>query len=247
MRCGRGHPVSALDGTTVVVLGGTSGIGHATAREAQRRGARVIIGGRDPERLRTALGTLGDEAEGHPVDAADEQAIARFLRRVGSIDHLLVTPSRLVPVEIADATEDQVRPAMDLRFWAAFHAARHAAPILRAGGSITFLSGIAGSRPIPNEAVAGASCAAVEALMRSLVTELAPIRCNVLSPGYVDTPLLDGFFGEARDSRIEAIAESLPGKRIGSPADIADAALFLMGNRYMNGHVLTIDGAHTLV
>lgn len=239
--------MTALDGSTVVVLGGTSGIGLATAQEAGRRGAHVVVGGRDPERLATALRTLGDSAEGHEVDVADERSVARFLDRVDGLDHLLVTPSQLIPVRVAEATEEQVRPAMDLRFWAAFHAARHAAPLLRAGGSITFLSGIAGTRPIPNEAVAGASCAAVEALMRSLVTELAPIRCNVLSPGYVDTPLLDGFFGGARDSRVEAIAGLLPGKQIGTSAQIADAALFLMGNGYMNGHVLTIDGAHTLV
>lgn len=239
--------MSRLRGARVVILGGTSGIGLATARAAVAAGAHVIVGGRDPARLEVALAELGDSADGHPVDVADERAIADFLDRTGALDHLLVTPSRLVPVQVVDATTEQVRPALDLRFWAAFHASRYAAPRMPRNGSITLLSGIAGTRPIPNEAVAGASCAAVEALMRSLVTELAPVRCNVLSPGYVDTPLLDGFLGSARDSKVAAIAASLPGKRIGTPEEIADAALFLMGNGYMNGHVLTIDGAHTLV
>ncbi|MDA3644197.1 SDR family oxidoreductase [Saccharopolyspora indica] len=239
--------MSRLRGARVVILGGTSGIGLATALAATEAGAAVVVGGRDPERLGQALELLGPSAEGHLVDVGDENSIEEFLNAAGTLDHLLVTPSRLVPVRVAEATEKQVRPALDLRFWAAFHASRLAAPRMAGAGSITFTSGIAGSRPIPNEAVAGASCAAVEALMRSLVTELAPVRCNVLSPGYVDTPLLDGFLGASRDEKVAAIAESLPGKRIGTPAEIADAALFLMGNDYMNGHVLTIDGAHTLV
>jgi NAD(P)-dependent dehydrogenase (short-subunit alcohol dehydrogenase family) len=240
--------VTGIEGATVVVLGGTSGLGLATAELAAERGAgRVVVGGRDPERLAEALTRLGPRSEGHEVDVSDEEAITTFLERAGRLDHLLVTPSKLVPTAVVDARAEAVRPALDLRFWAAFHASRHAARLIDPGGSITLMSGIAGTRPMAREAVAGASCAAVEALMRSLVTELAPIRCNVLSPGYVDTPLLDGFFGEARTARIAAIAEQLPGRRIGSPAEIADAALFLMGNAYMNGHVLTIDGGHTLV
>ncbi|SHK41494.1 NAD(P)-dependent dehydrogenase, short-chain alcohol dehydrogenase family [Pseudonocardia thermophila] len=239
--------MTGLADARVVIIGGTSGIGLATARAAVDAGARVVVGGRDPDRLEKAIRELGPAAEGHRVDAASEVEIEAFLRRLGTLDHLLVTPSRLVPAPVVDASTDQVRPALDLRFWAAFHASRYAAPHMSATGSITLLSGIAATRPIPEEAVGGASCAAVEALMRSLVTELAPIRCNVLSPGYVDTPLLDDFFGPARDSRVAAISAALPGRRIGTPAEIADAALFLMRNGYMNGHVLTIDGAHTLV
>ncbi|WP_063740149.1 SDR family oxidoreductase [Amycolatopsis jejuensis] len=242
------EPTSPLEGATIVVLGGTSGLGLATAELAVARGAgRVVIGGRDRDRLAAALALLGPTAEGRQVDGSGEAAIKDFLTGIGPFDHLLVTPSKLVPTAVVDADADAVRPAMDLRFWAAFHASRHAAPLLRPDGSITLMSGIAGTRPMAREAVAGASCAAVEALMRSLVSELAPIRCNVLSPGYVDTPLLDGFFGAARDTKVAAIAGQLPGRRIGSPAEVADAALFLMGNHYMNGHVLTIDGGHTLV
>ncbi|MEV0698744.1 SDR family oxidoreductase [Saccharopolyspora sp. NPDC050389] len=239
--------MNGLRDSRVVILGGTSGIGLATARAAGQAGAAVVVGGRDSDRLGRALDLLGPTAEGHVVDVDDASSIERFFDATGSLDHLLVTPSRLIPVPVSETTEEQVRPALDLRFWAAFHASRLAAPRMAESGSITFTSGIAGSRPIPNEAVAGASCAAVEALMRSLVTELAPVRCNVLCPGYVDTPLLDDFLGASRDSKVAAIAESLPGKRIGRPEEIADAALFLMGNGYMNGHVLTIDGAHTLV
>ncbi|MCE0763348.1 SDR family oxidoreductase [Pseudonocardia kujensis] len=240
--------MKGVEGTTVVVLGGTSGLGLATAELAVARGAaRVVVGGRDPDRLAKALTRLGSVAEGRVVDVSDEDAIKNFLQSAGRLDHLLVTPSKLVPTPVVDARADAVRPAMDLRFWSAFHASRHAAPLLAPAGSITLMSGIAGTRPMAREAVAGASCAAVEALMRSLVTELAPIRCNVLSPGYVDTPLLDGFFGDTRAAKVAAIAEQLPGKRIGSPGEVADAALFLMGNPYMNGHVLTIDGGHTLV
>ena len=238
--------MASLDGACVVVLGGTSGIGLATARAAVSRGAYVVVGSRDPARVATVGEELAGHGDARVVDVGHEDEIRAFLDGVGKMDHLLVTPSGLVPVRCTDARTEEVRPALDLRFWAAYHAARYAAPHLSRDGSITFMSGIAGARAIPNEAVAGASCAGVEALMRSLVGELAPVRCNALSPGWVETPLLDGFFGEQRDARLAEIAARLPRGRVGRPEDIADAALFLMGNDYMNGHVLTIDGAYSL-
>lgn len=239
--------MGSLEGKRVVVVGGTSGIGLASAEAALAAGAEVVLCSRSGEKVEAALAQLGDGARGEVVDAADEGALEAFFERLDGLDHLFVTPSKLVPTLVAEAGTEQVRPSLDLRFWAAFHSAKYAAARIAANGSITFMSGIAGRSPIPREAVAGGSCAAVESLMRSLAIELAPVRVNALAPGYVDTPLLDDFLGEARESRVAEIGAGLPVGRIGRAEEIAEAALFLMSNGYMNGHVLVIDGGHVLV
>jgi NAD(P)-dependent dehydrogenase (short-subunit alcohol dehydrogenase family) len=236
--------VAKLTGKRVVVVGGTSGIGLATAAAASEKGASVVVASSTQGKVDAALTRLGDAAAGAVVDVTDEAGLAGFFDGLERIDHLFVTPSKLVPTPVAEARTEDVRPSLDLRFWAAFHSAKYAGAKIPAGGSITFMSGIAGTGPIPNEAVAGGSCAAVESLMRSLAIELAPVRVNALAPGFVDTPLLDGFFGDERAERIAAIGARLPVGRIGTAEEIAAAALFLMTNGYVNGHVLVIDGGH---
>lgn len=239
--------MAEIAGKRVVIVGGTSGIGLATAAAAVAGGAEVIVCSSTEAKLRAALAELGDGASGSVVDAGSEAELKHFFSELGPFDHLFVTPSKLVPTPVAEARTEEVRMSLDLRFWAAFHSAKFGGAQVAAGGSITFMSGIAGRSPIPNEAIAGGSCAAVESLMRSLALELAPVRVNALAPGFVDTPLLDGFFGADRERRIAEIGGRLPVGRIGRAAEIAAAALFLMTNGYVNGHVLVIDGGHLLV
>ena len=116
-----------------------------------------------------------------------------------------------------------------------------------AGGSITFMSGTAGRRPLPGAAVASASCGAVDAFARALALDLAPIRVNTITPGYVDTPLFDDILGAARDQVLADAAARLPVGRIGQPEDIAHAVLFLMQNGYVTGINLVVDGGGLLV
>jgi NAD(P)-dependent dehydrogenase (short-subunit alcohol dehydrogenase family) len=236
-----------LTGTLVVILGGSSGIGLATARAAKTAGAEVIITGRNPARLEAARATLGTGGRAQVLDAADEGRTRDFFNDLGPLDHLFITAGALVfDAKLAPATAD-LEPALATRFWGALFAAKYAAPQMRAGGSITFTSGTAGRRPLPGTAVASASCSAVDSLARALAVDLAPLRVNSIQPGYVDTPLFDALLGANRDSVLAAAAERLPVKRIGRPEDIADAVLFLMRNGYVTGINLVVDGGGLLV
>jgi NAD(P)-dependent dehydrogenase (short-subunit alcohol dehydrogenase family) len=236
-----------LDNTQVVILGGTSGIGLATASAALGEGAEVTITGRDPERLSTACKALDNKANGVQLDAGDETGSKQLLSGFESIDHLFITVGALVLDAQLEPSTETLRPALDTRFWSALYAAKYAAPKMHAGSSITFMSGTAGRRPLPGAAVATASCGAVDAFARALVLDLAPIRVNTISPGYVDTPLFDGLLGENRDAVLADAAASLPVKRIGKPEDIAHAVLFLMTNGYVNGINLAVDGGGLLI
>lgn len=237
----------SLKSTTVVVLGGSSGIGLATARAAQAEGASVIITGRSAERLAAARAALGTQATTRVLDAADEAGTREFFAELPGLDHLFITAGQLaLDGKLAPAVE-ALRPAMDTRFWGAIYAAKYAAPKMRAGGSITFMSGTAARRPLPGASVATASCGAVDALARALALDLAPLRVNTIQPGYTDTPLFDGIFGAARDEVLAAAGAKLPLGRIGRPEEIADAVLFLMKNGFVTGINLVVDGGGLLV
>ncbi|MGE0483983.1 MAG: SDR family oxidoreductase [Gammaproteobacteria bacterium] len=237
----------SLNAQTVVVLGGTSGIGLATARAARDVGARVVVTGRDDVRRERAAAELGPSARVERLDATDEAGTRALFETLDSVDHVFITAGQLVLDSCLAPANDELRPALDTRFWGALFAARHAAPRMPGGGSITFMSGTAGRRPLPGAAVASASCGAVDAFARALALDLAPIRVNTITPGYVDTPLFDDLLGEARDQVLAEAAARLPVGRIGRPEDIADAVLFLMQNGYVTGINLVVDGGGLLV
>jgi NAD(P)-dependent dehydrogenase (short-subunit alcohol dehydrogenase family) len=153
----------------------------------------------------------------------------------------LVRDAHLAPDSAA------IRPSMDTRFLGALYAAKYSAPKIRAGGSITFMSGTAARRPLAGISAVSASCGAVEAFARALAVDLAPIRVNTIQPGFVDTPLLDEVLGSQKTEILAAAAARLPVKRIGRADEVADAVLFLMKNGYVTGITLTIDGGGLLV
>jgi NAD(P)-dependent dehydrogenase (short-subunit alcohol dehydrogenase family) len=226
----------SMDGQTVVVFGGSSGIGLATAAAARDRGADVVITGRSEDRLRTAAGALGDE-----------DATRALFADLAIVHHIFVSAGAVGGGPLG-APMTTLRPLLETRVWGSVFAATHGAAKMAEGGSITLCSGVSGLRPRPGgSSVASASCGAVEALARSLAVELAPIRVNTVVPGLVDTPLLDGFFGDQREAGLAAAGARLPVQRVGTPEDIADAVLFLMGNGYVTGISLIIDGGRLLV
>lgn len=239
--------MSSLAHKTVVILGGSSGIGLATAKAAKAEGANVIVTGRSRDRLQSAQAELGSGARTVALDVADEAGTRALFQEIDRVDHIFITAgsvasdARLAPESAA------LRPAMDTRFWGAFYAAKYGASKMNAGGSITFMSGTTARRPLRGAAVATASCGAVEAFARSLAIDLAPIRVNTIQPGYVDTPMLDELLGEAREAIKAEAGARLPVKRIGRPEELADAVLFLMKNGYVNGITLTVDGGGLLV
>lgn len=238
---------NSLSDATVVILGGSSGIGLATAQAAINEGAAVTVTGRSEERLSTARDTLGERATAVMLDASDEAGTQALIESLASLDHLFITAGAIVLDSQLAPTTDELHPALDTRFWGALYAAKYAAPKMSDGGSITFMSGTAGQRPLPGAAVTSASCGAIDAFARALALDLAPIRVNSITPGYIDTPLFDELFGDQRDAILANAAANLPMKRVGRPDEIAHAVLFLMQNGYVTGVNLAVDGGCLLV
>ena len=237
----------SMHNATVIILGGSSGIGLATAQAAQAEGAKVVITGRDAARLENARVALGGNADARLLDAADEAGTRDLFAGLPAIDHVFITAGQLVLDGKLAPDTASLHPALDTRFWGALYAAKYAAPKIRPGGSITFMSGTASRRPLPGASVATASCGAVDAFARALALDLAPIRVNTIQPGYIDTPLFDGIFGDQRDEILAAAGAKLPVGRVGRPDEIAQAVLFLMTNGYVTGINLVVDGGGLLV
>ncbi len=236
-----------LKNKTVVVLGGSSGIGLATAKLARAEGARVVITGRSRDRLRDAAASVGGEVKAVALDVADEAGTRALFEELDKIDHIFITGASVSFGAGLSSDSASMRPAMDIRFWGSVYAAKYGAAKMPASGSITFMSGTSAWRPMPGASVASASCGAVETLARSLAVELAPIRVNTIAPGFIDTPLIDELMGSEREALIAQESARIPVKRIGRAEEIADAVLFLMKNGFVTGITLTVDGGRSLV
>jgi NAD(P)-dependent dehydrogenase (short-subunit alcohol dehydrogenase family) len=233
---------TSVAGQTVVIVGGSSGIGLATARAAAGRGAKVVLIARSRDRLEAAARTVAGDVAVAAADMLDPRALAGAIGGAGAIDHLVLTAvadevQRIGP--IAGLTDDQLERSID-KLRGFFFAARAAAPAMRERGSIAIISGASGPKPIRGMSVLGAINAAVTSFARTLALELAPVRVNAITPGVVDTPL----HSDASRAALRRWAESadLPARHFGQPEDIAQAILFLMTNPYVTGHDLVIDG-----
>lgn len=235
----------ALKGAHVVVIGGSSGIGLAVARSAQQAGAHVTIAGRSQDRLTQAQRQLGD-VRAVSVDITDVTTIDGLFAGLEHIDHLLISAGTLGNGRIIENELDTLRRIVDERLWGVIHVVRQATPRMTEG-SITLTSGSLSSRPRLGAAMFTAMLAAVEALTPALALELAPIRVNTVTPGLIDTPLLQAAYGANRDTVVNNRAAILPGKRVGTADEVAQAMVMLMTNPYINGTVLHIDGAGRFV
>ncbi|MEV7387966.1 SDR family oxidoreductase [Streptomyces sp. NPDC091215] len=237
-----------LQGQRVVVIGGTSGIGLAVAEGAAREGARVVVASRRQENVDAALKVLPEGTEGLVLDASDEDAVRGFFAAVGEYDHLAYTAGDSLLLEsVAETDVERARRFLDTRLWGAYTAVKWGAGSIRAGGSVVLTTGTAGQRPLPGSSVASALCGAMESLTRALAVELAPLRVNVVSPGVVRTELWRELPEEDRDGLFRSSAESLPVGRVGEPADVAEAYLYLMRGGYSTGSVVVVDGGGSLV
>lgn len=241
----------SISNTKILVVGGGSGMGLALARRCLDAGARVVIAGRGEDRLRQAREALDNPADldAAIVDITREDEVAALFQRLGGLDHIVSTAA-----DIEGAY--QLLPALELKaaqrvveskLYGPLLLAKHGAPRLSAAGSMTFVSGIAAYRPAPRGSVVAAVNAALEGLVRALAVELAPIRVNAVSPGWVDTSIWAQVAGDRKDETLADMAERLPVGRIGQPDDIADAIAFLMGNGFTTGTTLHVEGGHRLV
>jgi NAD(P)-dependent dehydrogenase (short-subunit alcohol dehydrogenase family) len=239
--------VMTLNGKRVVILGGTAGIGFATARAAAGEGAQVVVASSSKTRVDQALAGLPAGTEGYRVDLTSADAIRSFFAERGEFDHLVYTAGDALTLgELGDLDLDAARRAFDVRLWGALAAARYARAGLRPGGSITLTTGAAGRRPAPGWAVVASGCGAVESLTRALAVELAPIRVNAVLPGMVRTDLWTPIAGPNAAPLYEETGRGLPVGRVGEPDDIAAAYLYLMREGFSTGAVVQVDGGHVL-
>jgi NAD(P)-dependent dehydrogenase (short-subunit alcohol dehydrogenase family) len=237
---------SSLQDAVVVVIGGTSGIGLATAAMARDEGARVTVVGRDERRLAAALDELGDSATGAALDVADEGAVRELFGSFDHLDHVVMLAGTHASGEVVDVDTSTLREPVENRLWGALYVCKYAAPKMT-DGSITVCTGAGVARPRRGAAIVAAAAGSAELLARAVALEVAPVRVNIIRPGIVDTPLLDRMAGDQRDAMIAAMAKRIPLARVAEPAEIAHAILFLMANTYMTGSTLTIDGGFSLV
>lgn len=240
----------SLSERRVLIVGGSSGIGLGVAEALLQEGATVTIVGRNPEKLRAAQESLdfGKRLETFAADVTKEDQVRRLFEKHGTIDHLVVTRGIAplnAPIESLDV--DAARHFIDVMLVSALTLAKHAAPRIRRGGSITFTSGISKDKPGPGDSVVAAVAGSMGYLAGALALELAPTRVNVVSPGWVETPMWDEIVGPAKNQMWVDMGTRLPAGRVAKPADIAKAYSFLLGSELTTGVVLAVDGGHALI
>jgi NAD(P)-dependent dehydrogenase (short-subunit alcohol dehydrogenase family) len=229
-----------LNHARVLVVGGSSGIGLATAAAAAEAGAAVTIASRSLTKLESAVSTLGKTARAVALDTGDVAAVERLFADEAPWDHIVVSAAQTPSGPVRGLSLADAKIAMESKFWGAYHVARAAK--IREGGSLTFVSGFLSVRPSANSVLQGAINAALEALARGLALELAPVRVNTVSPGLIATPLWSGMPNDKREEMFASAAQRLPARRIGRPEDIANAVMFLVTTPFATGATVRVDG-----
>jgi NAD(P)-dependent dehydrogenase (short-subunit alcohol dehydrogenase family) len=231
----------SLQGDRVLVVGGTSGIGLGAAQAMKAAGAAVTVASRSAEKVAAAAASAG--VEGVVLDAGNDGAVEAFFASRDPWNHVVVSVTAAHKGRIREMAMDDAMASMNQKFWSAFRIARSGkfAP----DGSLIFVSGQVGKRPRIDAILQGAINAGLEGLARGLALDLSPLRVNVVSPGPVDTPQLATLSAAQREA-LESAIERLPVRRIGAPADIGEAIVFLACNRFMTGATLRVDGGSTV-
>jgi NAD(P)-dependent dehydrogenase (short-subunit alcohol dehydrogenase family) len=236
----------SLDGQHIVIFGGSSGIGLAAAEQARRQGAAVTLVARDAEKLHRAAAMMGGVRTA-VADITDRAAVERVFAGMERVDHLVITSGSFATGKLADTDPDLLLRALHERIAGPLYAIKAALPIFTPRGSITLMGGQLSDRPAGNGvAVISAAVRGIEALAGALAQEL-PIRVNVIAPGFTDTPLFDVLGEPGRSALLGQVAERLPVGRVGRAEELGSAILFLIGNGYVNGEVLHVDGGGRLV
>ena len=238
--------MSSLSGNTVVISGGSSGIGLETARQAHAAGAKLVITGRDQGRLDAARDELGATAA--TLDLGDPAGLHRFFAELPSpVDHVMVTGGGPTYAPIATMDFDEARKVLDEHLLGSLRVARECLSRVRPSGSLTFFTGTDARRPGKGQALAAITAAALPVIAANAALELAPIRVNTIAAGFVDTPLSARLLGDELEHRREQLRETLPIRRVVEPADVAALALALMTNTALTGATYDVDGGQQFV
>jgi len=232
--------MQSLRNQRILIIGGSSGIGLATAVGAIAAGATVTIASRNQEKLAAAAATLGGVARTALLDTGDNALVEKFFQQEEPWDHIVISAAQTKGGPVRSLSLGDAEAAMESKFWGAYRVARAAR--LKEGGSLTFVSGFLSERPSATAVLQGAINAALESLARGLALELAPVRVNAISPGVIATPLWNYLPEEKRNAIFEGAASKLPVRRVGQPQDIANAALFLMTTPFATGSTVRVDG-----
>jgi NAD(P)-dependent dehydrogenase (short-subunit alcohol dehydrogenase family) len=227
-----------LAGKKVVVVGGSSGIGLATAELAKAQGAEVIVASRSANKVKAAAAKVG--ATGIVCDVTNDDSVVNLFKSCGPVDHVIVSAAQLKSGPFKTVSMEDARSTLEGKLWGAWRVARAAE--IKAGGSLTLVSGFLSIRPRPNSAIVSAANGALESLARALALELAPVRVNCVSPGIIDTPIRAAMPEAARKDMLAKIAGGLPVGRVGLAEDIATQILAFMANGFASGAVVYIDG-----
>lgn len=229
-----------LTDDTVVVVGGSHGIGKAVAEQAAAAGAQVVIASRGDERRKQAVADVGERARGKRLDVSDTDAVYDFFDDVGELDHLVLTAADIELGGFSDTDPADLQAVFDTKFWGYYHATRAAADRLSEHGTVTYVTGNAAVKPARQVFPMGVVNGALETMMKYVALELGPVRANCVSPGTVDTFGL----GEERKTNLR---ESLPSGRVGQPEDVAEAVLTCLRDEFLTGSTVRVDGGDLLV
>jgi NAD(P)-dependent dehydrogenase (short-subunit alcohol dehydrogenase family) len=236
-----------LLGQTVVVIGGSAGIGLETARRASVEGASVILTGRNPERLRRAASELNALSVA-AFDATDFKLLQSFFDDLpGAVDHVLVTGPGPYYAPLAELDFDRARRDIEAHLLLPLQVARNAANKVRAGGTLLFMGGTGGRSTAKGFVLISALTAALPAMTKNLALELAPVRVNLIAAGFVDTPLSAELLGDQLENRRKQLRDTLPIRRVVGPEDVAALAVHIMTNTALTGATYDIDGGQQLV
>jgi NAD(P)-dependent dehydrogenase (short-subunit alcohol dehydrogenase family) len=235
-----------LTGQTVLLVGGSAGIGLETARLARAEGADVVLAGRDAERLERAASEVG-AVRTASFDAADPAGLTGFFEDLTEpVDHVLVTAGGSYYAPLVDLDFAQAHRNVDEHLWMPLHLAKAAPGKVRPTGTLLFMGGTGARRPGAGLVLASTLTAALPALVAGLALELAPMRVNLIAAGFVDTPLSARLLGDQLEQRREQLRRTLPIKRVVGPADVAALAVHLMVNTAVTGATYDIDGGQQL-
>jgi NAD(P)-dependent dehydrogenase (short-subunit alcohol dehydrogenase family) len=238
----KGNPMSKIQDQQVIIFGGSSGIGLASAQALLAAGARVTVVSRSQGKLEAATRQVPGIATA-VVDATDPVAVKRFFDQVDTFDHLVITVGGgTPPAPFHEITEDRFRKSFDDKFWAQFSVAQAGSRKLKRGGSITFITGAAARRAVPTMVPYAAINGAIESMVGPLALALAPSRVNAVAPGVIDTPFWGGMPDAARQGFFAQMGGKLPVGRVGTPEDVALAVRYLVENGFVTGSILDVEG-----